>query len=107
MRLAGWTKLRASTGTSSRTGGGGKGRRTGKIHTYSKGRIQPVTFVRSTRTCVTATITPSSEGQYVDRRYEPLRAALRDAENVLGRHPALAVVLKADERWQEFVVRIP
>ena len=25
------------------------------------------------------------ERQYVDRRYEPLRAALRDAENVLGR----------------------
>ena len=40
-----------------------------------------------------------------DSRYEPLRAALRDAENVLGRHPALATVLKADERWQEFVVR--
>ena len=46
-----------------------------------------------------------SERQYVDRRYEPLRAALRDAENVLGRHPALAAVLKADERWEEFVVR--
>lgn len=40
-----------------------------------------------------------------DSRYGPLRAALRDAENVLGRHPALATVLKADERWQEFVVR--
>ena len=44
-------------------------------------------------------------GRSADSRYGPLRAALRDAENVLGRHPALATVLKADERWQEFVVR--
>ena len=46
-----------------------------------------------------------SERQYVDGRYEPLRAALRDAEEVLERHPALAAVLKANERWEEFVVR--
>ena len=38
-------------------------------------------------------------------RYEPLRAALRNAEDVLANHPALAEVLRADERWQEFVVR--
>ena len=45
------------------------------------------------------------QGHCVDRRYEPLRAALRDAESVLGRHPALGAVLKADDHWQEFVVR--
>ena len=44
-------------------------------------------------------------GRCGDRRYEPLRDALRDAEHVLGRHPALAAVVKAEERWEEFVVR--
>ena len=46
-----------------------------------------------------------SGGQCAEGRYEPLRAALCDAENVLGRHPALAAVLKADDRGEEFVVR--
>ena len=46
-----------------------------------------------------------SKGGDADRRYEPLRSALRDAENVLGRHPAVAAVLKADARWEELVVR--
>ncbi len=38
-------------------------------------------------------------------QYAPLRAALRYAEDVLANHPALAEVLRAEERWQEFVVR--
>ena len=46
-----------------------------------------------------------SGGHYADGRYAPLRSVLRDAESVLGRHPALAAVLKEDERWEEFVVR--
>ncbi len=96
--LAGWTKLKAGTGMSSRNCVGGKNRRTGKTRTDSKGRIRPVTFVRFyDEVCYGR--------RYVDRRYEPLRAALRDAERFLGRHPALAPVLKVDERWKEFVVR--
>ena len=46
-----------------------------------------------------------SKGGDADRRYEPLRSALRDAENVLGRHRAVAAVLKADARCEELVVR--
>ena len=46
-----------------------------------------------------------SKGRDADRRYEPLRSALRDAENILGRHPAVAAVLQADARWEELVVR--
>ena len=43
--------------------------------------------------------------RYFDGQHEPLRAALRDAENILGEHPAVAAVLKADARWEVLMVR--
>ena len=43
-------------------------------------------------------------GRQDDERFEPLRAALREAKNVLGRHRALAAVVEADEGWEQFVV---
>ena len=46
-----------------------------------------------------------NSGRYDDERYEPLRAALHDAREVLGRHPALAAVMEGDEGWEQFVVR--
>ena len=47
-----------------------------------------------------------SEGNYFKRRYAHLRAALRDATQIVGLHPALATVLRADERGHEFLVCI-
>ena len=44
-------------------------------------------------------------GRYDDERYEPLRAALREAENVLARHPALAAVVEEYAGWEQFEVR--
>ena len=47
-----------------------------------------------------------SEGRYFERRYAPLRTALHDAAQAVGQHPALAAVVKADERGHEFLVGI-
>ena len=47
-----------------------------------------------------------SEGRYFERRYAPVRAALHDAEQVVGQHPALAAVVEAVERGHEFLVGI-
>ena len=46
------------------------------------------------------------EGRYFEKRYAPLRHALQDLEHVLGQHPALAAVAKADKRGHEFRLRI-
>ena len=47
-----------------------------------------------------------SEGIYAERRYPPLRAVLENAADIVGQHPALAPVLKADSRGDEFMFHI-
>ena len=47
-----------------------------------------------------------SEGRYFERRYGPLRAALHDAEQVLGQHPALSAVVETGQRGKEFGLTI-
>ena len=42
------------------------------------------------------------KGRYFEKRYGPLRAALHDAELVLGRHKALLAVVKVGTRGEEF-----
>ena len=47
-----------------------------------------------------------SDGRYFERRYAPLRAALRDAEHILAKNPVLAEVVKAERRGYSFRLRI-
>lgn len=47
------------------------------------------------------------EGIYAERRYSPLRAVLEEALDIVGQHPALKSVLKADGRERQFMLGLP